>query len=191
MKPKGYIPDHLKDKEYFAGKAGSFSGVPLRTVQTWTEKELVKPDKGTEGTGDKRKYSALNCIEIGIIKSLADDRMNLKHIKMIMSRLREPYQFPLMPGDINPSVDSLPAKNGLKKAGLTNLEGFLEGIVEGEEAYLILQYVGDEKTKGTRPNILFSPFPEEGFMDDESQNMEKTIIINLRKIAAKILAKMS
>ena len=37
-KKPGVIPDDLKDKSFLASKAGSFSGVPLRTVQAWTEK---------------------------------------------------------------------------------------------------------------------------------------------------------
>jgi len=80
-----YIPDHLKNASFMAGKAGSFSGAKLRTVQAWTKEGLVESDiTGTTGTGDKREYSATNCIEIGIIKSLTNSRLSLNLIKDVM-----------------------------------------------------------------------------------------------------------
>jgi len=79
----------LQEYSFMAGKAGSFSGVPLRTVQSWTEKGLVIPDIAeSTGTGSKRLYSVFNCIEIGIIKSLTNSRLSLKLINEIMETLR-------------------------------------------------------------------------------------------------------
>lgn len=72
---------------YFSKKAGSFSGAAQRTIQTWTEKGLIS-DPGTTGTGIRRKYTALNCIEMAIIKALADMRIGLPIIKEVMEVLR-------------------------------------------------------------------------------------------------------
>jgi DNA-binding transcriptional MerR regulator len=71
---------------YEATAAGSFSGVKLRTVQTWTDKGLLIAE--TEGKGDRRKYDALQCIEIGIIATLSEITLPLKIIKKIMDDLR-------------------------------------------------------------------------------------------------------
>ena len=80
----------LKGSAFLTGKAGSFSGVPKRTVQYWTERNLITPEiADTTGTGSKRLYSTFNCIEIGIIKSLADSRLPIKLIRSIMTFLRK------------------------------------------------------------------------------------------------------
>jgi hypothetical protein len=82
--------DSVKDAGFFSKKAGSFSGVKQRTVQLWTEKGLIIPGiADTTGTGERRRYSVLNCIEIGIIKALADLRISFKIIKQVMDWLGE------------------------------------------------------------------------------------------------------
>jgi len=80
----------LKDSTFLTGEAGSFSDVPKRTVQYWTEKGLITPEiADTTGTGSKRLYSVFNCFEIAIIKSLTRSRLSLKFIKKVMDFLRE------------------------------------------------------------------------------------------------------
>jgi hypothetical protein len=74
---------------FLSKKAGSFSGVEQRTVQLWTERGLISPDiADTSGTGQRRLYGVLNCIEIGIIRSLAQERLSFKLIREIMAYLR-------------------------------------------------------------------------------------------------------
>jgi hypothetical protein len=74
---------------FLSKKAGSFSGVEQRTVQLWTERGLISPDiADTTGTGQRRLYGVLNCIEIGIIQSLAKERLSFKLIREIMAFLR-------------------------------------------------------------------------------------------------------
>ena len=79
-------PDNLTEKQFMSKKAGRFSGVPISTVQHWTEKGLVVSE--TTGTGDRRKYSILNCVEIGLIKRMADDRLSFKYIAQVMDFFR-------------------------------------------------------------------------------------------------------
>ena len=75
---------------FLSKKAGSFSGVGQRTVQLWTERGLISPDVAdTTGTGQRRLYSFLNCVEIGIIQSLAQERLSFRLIREIMTYLRE------------------------------------------------------------------------------------------------------
>jgi DNA-binding transcriptional MerR regulator len=79
----------LRDVAFLSKKAGSFVGVPQRNVQFWTEQGLLHPDiADTTGTGIRRRYSGLNVIELGIIKSLASEGLLLKTIKGVMGGLR-------------------------------------------------------------------------------------------------------
>ena len=71
---------------YFSKQAGSFSGVPQSTVQLWTEKGLVDSTE-TTGTGVRRQYSELNCIQIGIVKALRDKGVSLRSIESVMKNL--------------------------------------------------------------------------------------------------------
>ena len=83
-------PPELAGCSFLSGKAGSFSDTPQRTVQKWTDDNLIIPPSGEpNGTGDRRQYSVLNCIEIGIIKSLAKDRVSFRVISEVMKTLRE------------------------------------------------------------------------------------------------------
>ena len=86
----GKLIDRIKNKEvlFFSKKAGSFSGVPQRTVQRWTEDDLIAPAEDTAGgTGNRRKYNILNCIQIAIIKALTDGRVRISTVSDIMERL--------------------------------------------------------------------------------------------------------
>ena len=80
-------PSQVKGKTFLSKTAGKFSDVPQRTVQLWTEKGLIV--SRTRGTGDRRGYTVLNCIEIALIKSLARDRVSFKIIGKIMRELRK------------------------------------------------------------------------------------------------------
>ena len=81
-------PSQIAGKNYLSARAGKFSGVPQRTVQAWTDAGLIIPATPTSGTGDRRKYSVLNCIEIGIIRSLSRDRLSFPVITQVMEALR-------------------------------------------------------------------------------------------------------
>ena len=80
--PKGW-----ENLTFFSKRAGSFSGVPQRTVQAWTEAALIIAK--TKGTGDRRRYSGLNCIEIGIVKSVTRERLDFRIAREIMAFLRK------------------------------------------------------------------------------------------------------
>lgn len=66
--------------------AGSFSGVKLRTIQAWTTEKLLITDK--YGRGQRRRYDVLDCIEIGIIATLAEIQIPRRIIRNIMDELR-------------------------------------------------------------------------------------------------------
>lgn len=86
-KMENKLPKNLNEKIYLSKKAGSFAGVPQRTVQNWTDQGLIVSE--TTGTGDRRRYSPLNIVELAIIKRLADDRTPFKHVAQIMGHLRK------------------------------------------------------------------------------------------------------
>lgn len=92
MKAKGSQLDRLgslKQDTFYTKMAGSFSDVPPRTVQSWTEKGIVVPDvANTTGTGSKRLYGVRNCIEIGLAKSLTENRLPLSIVGQIIKYMR-------------------------------------------------------------------------------------------------------
>lgn len=158
------IPENLKNKTYLSKAAGSFSGVPQRTVQLWTERGLLQVP--TTGTGNRRRYSVINCIEIGILKSLSTERMSFENMLGIMQILH--------------------CSEAYRKRGKTNLETFLEkgigsisvlSFINGEKVFL----VGDKPKKSDSGKIFDKIGPE---------GVEKTIIINLMQIAKKVLKAM-
>jgi len=76
-------------KEFLSKKAGEIAGVPQRTVQSWTEKGLIIPDiSDTTGTGDRRRYSIVNVIELAVIKALSRERLSYKAIRGITEFLQ-------------------------------------------------------------------------------------------------------
>ena len=173
-----FIPKHLIDSSFFAGKAGSFSGVPLRTVQSWTEKGLIVPEiADTAGTGSKRLYSILNCIEIGIIKSLADSRLSLKFIKKALEYIRRP-----IPPEFREHSRVL--KNVSREFGKTLLH--LQIVME--QSYLVVYFV-----KGGHPEFTFrgaGDIAQIGILD-LIKDRDKIIIINIKNITNRVLTEMS
>ena len=79
------LPDDKK--EFYTKRAGGFSGVNMRTLQTWVEYGLLKAK--TEGTGDRRKFSPMQCIEIALVKTLSKKQISFKLIKKFMRSLRK------------------------------------------------------------------------------------------------------
>ncbi len=61
---------------YLSKEAGKLAGgVPQRTLQSWTEKGLIVPEiKGTTGTGNRRRYSLKNVIEITAYKNFLNNQ---------------------------------------------------------------------------------------------------------------------
>jgi DNA-binding transcriptional MerR regulator len=80
-------PSEIAGKTYLSKATGKFSKTPQRTVQAWTERGLIVSE--TTGTGDRRRYTVLNCIEVGVIASLAEDRVSFKIIDQVMCELRK------------------------------------------------------------------------------------------------------
>ena len=164
--------DKLKDTSFLAGKAGSFSGVPLRTVQSWVEKGLLTPDiADTTGTGSKRLFSVWNCIEIGIIKSLADSRISMKLIKEIikeiMDFLRTKWNIP--DGLSVPAGETTPLKL----------------LVKGERAKLIVRL-------SDKPSFRFvsSDNPKEFQKDFDKilEGYDTALIVNIKNIADRVIS---
>ena len=89
MKPIDEI-NRVADKTYLAGEAGSFSVVPARTLGFWAERGLVVAD--TTGTGDKRRFTALQVVEIACIQRLSKLGLSLKKIKGVMDYLRSGHK---------------------------------------------------------------------------------------------------
>ena len=173
MSSKSVIPGYLKEAEFLSKKAGSFSEVPQKTVQSWTEKGLLIAD--TTGTGDRRKYTALNCIEIGIIKSLVDSRISLDVVSRAMKMLRTKQ----------------PTKHGRRPT--------LEILLAEDEGFL---FVDIPKSKRDKPSYFaYSIEDEETFRDSVSlrddwfkhsgpADCDKTLTININRIARRIVQNM-
>jgi DNA-binding transcriptional MerR regulator len=68
-------------------EAGGLSGVPVRTVGFWCERELI--DAATTGTGDRRQFTPIQLVEIGMIKRMSDAGISLRRIKTVMDRARQ------------------------------------------------------------------------------------------------------
>lgn len=89
MRRVDMIPKHLDGIGFMSTKAGSYSGTPQSTVQYYTKQGFVKPEiQDTTGKGVRRLYSALNVIEIGIIRSLTHN-VPEETIKVVMSFLKD------------------------------------------------------------------------------------------------------
>lgn len=75
---------------YLSKKAGSFSGVPQRTVQAWTEAGLLTPGiADTQGTGSRRLYSVLDVIQIGVLKALARERLSHGLMNIVAAQFKD------------------------------------------------------------------------------------------------------
>jgi DNA-binding transcriptional MerR regulator len=196
MAEKGYIPDHLKDAVFLAKKAGSFSDVPLRTLQSWTEKGLVIPGiEDTTGTGSKRLYSVLNCIEIAIIKEFTKERMRLDIVKRLMDYLREPHTYKKVDGKLIPAT-----KVTVLEKLLINKPGFL--VYEfGEGDVPSLSFVTYEDLHEVARKRFGKPFSskEKHIRDSVIEHLPylalpmnylKKVILNITVIADRVLEKM-
>ncbi len=157
------LPKHLQDMTFLSKKAGSFSGVPQRTVQAWTETGLIVAR--TRGTGDRRRYSVLSCIEIGIVKSLGKERLSSKVVGEIMSFLRK----------YNPSN--------------------LERLLAEEEGYLVIKLdgtgriapfiYGHSKDKGDNRSLM-----KYWRLITMPTDCEKVLVVNITRIAKQVLSNM-
>jgi DNA-binding transcriptional MerR regulator len=165
MKAKNLIPPDLREKSWMSKEAGSFSQTPQRTVQLWTERRAVVPRDDTSGTGDRRKYSAINCIQIGIIKALAILRIPFKQIKSVMEKLND----------------------GWLNRALAHDEAFLgvqidfDKVVKGPQ-YFILCYNYDEKIRDEEIARWAS--------NTTSGSCDTTLIVNINRIARNVISKM-
>jgi hypothetical protein len=75
---------------FLTGKAAGFAGVVMRTAQGWIARQIIIPGVETgERSGHKHQMSALNCVEIGIVKSLSETGLSLKFVGDVMAWLRE------------------------------------------------------------------------------------------------------
>ncbi len=157
-------PKEIEGMTFLSKKAGSFSKVPQRTVQAWTEKDLIKSE--TTGTGDRRRYTILNCIEIGIIAALAKDKVSFDVISQVMKALQ-------------------------KRSPLT-----LQQALADERAFLIIRYYESgkqgvscvsEKRYGPRSGIEGEKRTFEEFWNDttipKDKEHQKTLVLNLSHIA--------
>ena len=158
--------DRINNNEalFFSKKAGSFSGIPQRTVQRWTEGGLISPAEDTAGgTGNRRKYNILNCIQIAITKALTDGRVRISTVSDIMERL-----------------------NGYGGERLPFLLGFDEAFLvihlsstAPDKPYSILYDYFNHEDRAEHMKIMstlvFNP------------DIEKTLIINVTKISETII----
>jgi hypothetical protein len=157
------LPEGWENLTFFSKRAGSFSGVPQRTVQAWTEAGLINVK--TKGTGDRRRYTGLNCIEIGIVKSFTRERLDFRIAREVMGFLRK----------YRPSN--------------------LQRLLDEAQGYLVIRLDG---TGRITPHAY-------GYSKDNENNRslmkywrlitmptdcEKTLIINVTRIARQVLSNM-
>jgi len=155
------LDGNLKGLSFLSAKAGSFSKVPQRTVQAWTEAGLVLAD--TRGTGDRRRYSVMGCIEIGIIKALRHAGLDFGLIGQVMRFLRK-YR-----------------PNNLERL-LAVDEGFLV-VKVGQKGRVTPHVVAHAKTREDNLSILkywrLLTMPRE---------CDQVLVINVTRIAYRVLS---
>ena len=156
-------PEGWEKQTFFSKQAGSFSGVPQRTVQAWTEAGLIIAK--TKGTGDRRRYSHLHCIEIGIVKSLTRERIDLRIVRDIMTFLRK----------YRPS----------------NLQRLLDEV----QGYLVIRLNGKKRITPhlygySRANESNQSLMKYWRMISMPTDCEKTLIINVTRVARKVISNM-
>ena len=158
------LPENINDKIFMSKKAGSFSGVPQSTVQAWTDKGYVISTE-TGGTGDRRKYSALDCVEIGIVKKMSDDRVSYKIIGRVMDTLR---------GETQNWLDSEYVYIIIRESKLDIPNVTILSIVPIKG-----RIATDQKTL------------EKWYAETAQTGFEKVLIYDFTKIAARVLRKVS
>lgn len=94
------------DRTYLTGETGALCDVPMRTVSYWCEREIIIAN--TTGTGDRRRFTPLQVVEIALVKDLSEAGMSITRIKSLMTELR-----------------GYPDKKDLAFSNLTKLENFL------------------------------------------------------------------
>lgn len=197
-------------REYLSKKAGEFfdPAIPPRTIQSWSEKGLIKPHGDTTGTGKRRLYNFVNLIEIGVIKSLTAERLKLDTIKKVLDFLRsqggyvqtiaeEQFKgndvvFNWPEGEVN--WEESTAGPSFKKAFERERNySNLEGLLTRDEGYLIIHLIGDPPTsdirtfridvdqKRDRATCIF------GVNMLTNPHAEKTITINITKIVNNVI----
>ena len=160
------------EKTFLGGEAGSFSNVPIRTISFWAERGLI--DAATSGTGDRRRYTALQVIEIAIIKEMSKDIKNLRVIRKTLFYLRDGHRLKeyLEHDHAFIIIPAIEKENPNKKGPRVLKASSWDGIAwnDGE------QFSDDEKIK-----ILRDVF------NDDANN---TIIVNISRIANRVLDKL-
>jgi DNA-binding transcriptional MerR regulator len=159
----------LHEPRYLSTKAGRLVGTPQRTLQCWTEKNLLSARKGTGGTGDRRLYSLLNLIEASIIKALSSERLSVRKIFEIMSWLRkEGYLEKLLDAD-----------NAFLIINLVDVE------VGASEHFVWFEYKDSEEADlKSRKRLL------ENWWDlTNPEYSTKVLVLNVLQIAREVLGK--
>jgi DNA-binding transcriptional MerR regulator len=170
------IPEHLKHASFLSRKAGSFSGVPSRTIQSWAERGLIFPEVAdTTGTGSRRLYSFLNCIEIGIIKALTESRLSLKFVEEALAFIRQPI--PPKARDYSETI-----KRIIREWGDTMLH--LQS--SSPYSYLIVYF-----DKNNNPKFTYQSDDKDLKIDvsKEIQECDKVIVVNIGNIRNRIITK--
>jgi DNA-binding transcriptional MerR regulator len=158
------LTDSVQDITFLSKKAGAFSSVPQRTVQAWTEAGLIIAD--TKGTGDRRRYSVLNCVEIGIVKSLRREQLGLPVAREIMDYLRK----------FKPS--------NLERL-LAEAQGYL--VIRFHETGRITPHVyGYAKDKAGNKSLM-----QYWRLITMPTDCEKVLVVNITRIAKKVLSKIN
>jgi DNA-binding transcriptional MerR regulator len=161
----------LEDKTFFSKAAGSFSGVPQRTVQAWTEKGLVQ-SSDTTGTGDRRLYSPMQCVEIGIVRALTSERLSLRIAGHIMDRLRGSLERPFSHDRAHLIVHVDPDKDKRPDGGF---------ITYAPTFQLVFWNEGAPMPRDEKDQILHDIF---------ERPCDKVLVLNLTRIAERVLAQM-
>jgi DNA-binding transcriptional MerR regulator len=74
------------DCEFLAGETGKIMGLSTRSVSSWCEQGLLIAP--TAGRGDRRRFSALQLVEIGIIRKMSEAGLPLARVRWVMDFLR-------------------------------------------------------------------------------------------------------
>jgi len=75
-------------------KASEITGLPLRSIQYYTERMVISPEVDAgEGKGSRRLYSKKNLVELSIIKALAEYQIAFPVVKRVMALLRTPLPY--------------------------------------------------------------------------------------------------
>ena len=174
-------PARPEGEKIFSKAAGAPSGVPQPTVQQWTDKGYILSP--TDGTGDRREYTVFNCIEIGVVRSLAATRLPSKHISKVMKALRG------WPGTPLTLEEAL---------GGGEAELIIRFYAKGADEYIGVSCVtsihyGPRKARVSKDGILEDPEGRsfEDYWRDttipKDQKHVKTLVVDLKYIERKVV----